>query len=860
MKNLRFLFLIFVFCATFFATLFLYIDKAKGINSNCIFCNGSSTDYEEEKQLIERVKTLKQKYGNSIDEVTLLATVLHKEGAEQAITSRYDENDKNLDNYKEKVSIFDSIFGGSSGEGTTTTVDENWVKEMSDLLDAAALIMNNASSGGSFNEEAYKAALVSDGSAACALKIPSILDFFKSIINMGDNNDEDSIADICTKGYIEAVYDLEGLDDETKEIRKMTIAENIIDLAHYYKAMIGVDDDTCVVQPNTSGNFSSWKQYDEKWKNEPLGGETLGGVGCLVTSMAIQIARSGTMVTNLPSGYSNFNPGAFAKALNDNGAFSTGGSFSGGGYSGIVPNWKTGSRVSVNTSDNASLAQKLSAELASAAEGKYQKFILLQIHHSSSDQHWVAVDTVTSNEVTIFDPGKSGTTLDENYNNWVVDSYTVYYATDVLQGQTGSSTSAAASTVTPADPNSFKNFVKDNFLHGDLPKEKVKYIMLHDTESGTDSAETIISNWGNGHVASHFIVAKDGTIYQTVPINKIAHHAGWAPTGSNDLFGITEERDDKEGSQINGDYAMNAWSIGIEIIHEHDGSEYPEAQLNAVDSLISYIDKELGLQPEIIDHKEWTGSAETSRIKQTGEGKQDVDSSMPLSQYKSTRTHNGSTAGSDVCGGNQGIQKVMEFIRNGEGYAADCNYKGKGEGTGYSASKDGADRHDVGFTTGYGFTEKYMQDEAVAMGYTTFVEDIRSGCTDKEYIDKIAEKYFSGVYDIVKAKFDEASGGKILKEHQYHSLIYLYNHYPVGLNHVIEEIANVDPYSYEVYASYQKWNGLGGSCGGYNGHELMYHLWYNGNYNAVRDYPCAQPTRAYWEERIKIYNSEQITN
>ena len=55
-----------------------------------------------------------------------------------------------------------------------------------------------------------------------------------------------------------------------------------------------------------------------------------------------------------------------------------------------------------------------------------------------------------------------------------------------------------------------------------------------------------------------------------------------------------------------------------------------------------------------------------------------------------------------------------------------------------------------------------------------------------------------------------------------------------------------------------RWNGLGGSWGGYNGHELMYHLWYNGNYNAERDYPCAQHSRQYWEQRIKIYDSEQI--
>lgn len=219
-----------------------------------------------------------------------------------------------------------------------------------------------------------------------------------------------------------------------------------------------------------------------------------------------------------------------------------------------------------------------------------------------------------------------------------------------LTSTSASSSSGSSSSVTPADPSSFVNSQSSGWQHGDLPKDKVKYIMMHDTEAGTDDASAVANGWSGGGVAAHFIVDKTGKIYSCVPIDKIAHHAGWGNT--NELFGITQERDENtyQEGYPNEDYAMNAWSIGIEIIHEHGGGEYPEAQLKALDSLVAYIDKEVGHAPEIIDHKEWTGSAETSRAKQQGQVKQDCDDNFPLSQYKSTRTHDGSASGGGTTG------------------------------------------------------------------------------------------------------------------------------------------------------------------------------------------------------------------
>lgn len=177
----------------------------------------------------------------------------------------------------------------------------------------------------------------------------------------------------------------------------------------------------------------------------------------------------------------------------------------------------------------------------------------------------------------------------------------------------------------------------DEFVHGDKGPEFQKYIMLHDTESSAD-ASTVVQSWlGQGKgIASHFIVNKDGTIVQCVPMDKIAHHAGFGNVGHNEEYGVTDEsRDDKVGTESIGekypDYGMNSYSIGIEIVHVGGGDEYPEAQLEALDKLIAYIDEHYGTESRIIDHKMWrTTNSDTS-----------PEFGTYLNNYKSNRSHKG---------------------------------------------------------------------------------------------------------------------------------------------------------------------------------------------------------------------------
>ena len=155
--------------------------------------------------------------------------------------------------------------------------------------------------------------------------------------------------------------------------------------------------------------------------------------------------------------------------------------------------------------------------------------------------------------------------------------------------------------------------------HGPKGPEFQKYIVLHDTESDGD-ATGVVDYWENAgrFVSAHFVINKDGSIVQCVPLDRIGHHAGYGDTGHNGQFGVVEDgRDDMRGASPIGDwaadYGMNAWSVGIEMVHVGGSGEYPEAQLQALDKLVAYIDAYFGFESAIIDHKAWrTGNSDTS--------------------------------------------------------------------------------------------------------------------------------------------------------------------------------------------------------------------------------------------------------
>lgn len=172
-----------------------------------------------------------------------------------------------------------------------------------------------------------------------------------------------------------------------------------------------VSGDSC--QTAESGEALSWKQTDPKWASVPLGSSNVGMVGCLVTSIAIQIARSG-----IQTPIADFNPGTFAKELSKHGAFSSSGSLDNiaaipQAVPGVVDKYH-GVRLSGSKADK---IKKIKEYLD---QGLY---IALNVKYG---RHWVAVVGVTDNDIIMADPSLNSTSVFSTYGADGVNNMNVY--------------------------------------------------------------------------------------------------------------------------------------------------------------------------------------------------------------------------------------------------------------------------------------------------------------------------------------------------------------------------------------------------------------------------------------------------
>ena len=409
----------------------------------------------------------------------------------------------------------------SGNEGSVVSVADVKQPKAMDLLTAATIVMLDSSHWtGSYSDENYKKALAGNyfvgnmfeqGSDSqnlasiimngvfCAVggTADVVISTFNPGINFGDNGDfgvqENAIvgklsryytmSNICKYGFIGGTYDhVKNPDLSTEEgkeryqKKKDVVAQEIIDLAKIYR---GDDEEICVYYGST-GNYSSWKQTDSKWSSVAVGPSTVGKIGCTTTSIAIQIARSGTKITNLPDDYEEFNPGALATSLSNNGGYDSSGGITWSGFDEIAPNVRFQGVQSFVSSDEGEIAAKMSDVLSTPVEGNYQPFVVLQMYHNNQ-QHWVAVQGIENNKVIINDPARNGTSLSENYSgeSWRIVAYRVMYATDVSFGSEfsdgsaqGGSYSDACETETSGDiviPEEFGNggFTVTYYLNSD---------------------------------------------------------------------------------------------------------------------------------------------------------------------------------------------------------------------------------------------------------------------------------------------------------------------------------------------------------------------------------------------------------
>lgn len=154
---------------------------------------------------------------------------------------------------------------------------------------------------------------------------------------------------------------------------------------------------------NNSGEYVNWRQTDPSWANIKIGNtnSTIGKIGCLVTSIAILIEKSGANTTISP-----FNPGTFVEALNKNNGFDSGGNLQYVAVNKAVPGFSYVGNVNLRGKTR---SEKLALITQYFNQGY---FITAEVKGATpGNQHWVAVTGVDSINVMIVDPASSQTIM-----------------------------------------------------------------------------------------------------------------------------------------------------------------------------------------------------------------------------------------------------------------------------------------------------------------------------------------------------------------------------------------------------------------------------------------------------------------
>ena len=168
----------------------------------------------------------------------------------------------------------------------------------------------------------------------------------------------------------------------------------------------------------SSGGYSNWKQYEGEWASVEIGssGKTIKQIGCLATSLSIQVAKSGVK-TNV----STLNPGTFVQYLNNAGSFDKNGALiSYSSISSIAPAFKYQNVIDVsgmNKQDKFNTIKNIVTQQGVYAVAEVK---------GNTGQHWVAIDSINGDTINMMDPGSKATSMWKEYN-WANTSRIVYY-------------------------------------------------------------------------------------------------------------------------------------------------------------------------------------------------------------------------------------------------------------------------------------------------------------------------------------------------------------------------------------------------------------------------------------------------
>ncbi len=429
----------------------------------CLFCDSSDDDGRKEKQFAERLKIIKDIFGDSIDTADLAATVLYLKFDEGV--DRYYDEDFDEENFKNQ---WTDLFNNLSSSVSASSVDgagEDENADKIDILTAATIVMALSNGLETYDRDKYKEALMLDKGftsneainvAMCnpvSRVVGSLLSTIFGVINnlnpFNSNKTNflkyvSTMNDICDHGFLEANYssvsDIE--DADKRKYKKEQVVDSILETSDMYKPWFNISDDPCDGYGTgensiSAGDISNWRQAGESWSSIKIGtskNDTIEQIGCTTVSMAYLMQKSGTMVTE-----SSFDPGKFAKKVK----YTDNGSLKWNSLKNIAPNWKNSENTSIKGKSAKNVASIIKKALNTSLGNNNQAFIIIQMTN-----HWVAVDHVEGDTVYVLDPAASGTGLvtlqkalddadDRNTGKVVLENYRTFYATDVAYSGNG---------------------------------------------------------------------------------------------------------------------------------------------------------------------------------------------------------------------------------------------------------------------------------------------------------------------------------------------------------------------------------------------------------------------------------------
>lgn len=169
---------------------------------------------------------------------------------------------------------------------------------------------------------------------------------------------------------------------------------------------------------DNTGDFINWRQAGQSWSNIRIGNtsSTIGNIGCLVTSIAILIEKSGANTTIVP-----FNPGTFVEALNNNGGFDEKGNLYYAPINKVVPKFRYIGNVNLRDKTRAEKLESIKQYLNLGFH------ITIEVKGATpGNQHWVAILGIDGNNVNIVDPASDKTDLWSAYE-WSKSSQFNYF-------------------------------------------------------------------------------------------------------------------------------------------------------------------------------------------------------------------------------------------------------------------------------------------------------------------------------------------------------------------------------------------------------------------------------------------------